>query len=330
MIRLPDDDALLELVHRHWRDGEVRLRPPLRGTHNLTRIVVADRPIAVLRLYQTLDHDRVLAEHRLLDRLATADLPFRVPAPRPARDGATVVESPWGAVSLVDWIEGRRPDLDRIDAARTAGRALGRLAAALACVPAKDAPFDWLSTDLGRAELGDTMITALGAAGLPGDQVDWLHDHSDMQVRGAKLPAQIIHRDVGAYNLLAVDDPEIRITGVIDFEFAGRDLRVNDLTILLYQSGYLNGDDWRTRTTALLEGYAETVRLDPAEIMIIPELILARAIGAVGWRANLWQRGAARLEDVASRVPDAVQTQRWITRHGAELIDVLSCVIGAG
>lgn len=134
---------------------------------------------------------------------------------------------------------------------------------------------------------------------------------------------QIIHCDVGAYNLLAVDDPGIRITGVIDFEFAGRDLRVNDPTILLYQSGFLDGDDWRTRTTALVEGYAEVVRLGPAEIMIIPELIMARALGAVGWRANRWWGGVAPLEAVAARIPDAVQTELWIARHGAELIDIL-------
>ncbi|GAB3762254.1 phosphotransferase enzyme family protein [Microlunatus parietis] len=323
VISPPDDDALLELVHRHWPVGEVRLRPPPRGTHNLTRIVVADRPIAVLRLYQTLDHDRVLAEHRLLARLAAAGLPFRVPTPRPTRDGATVIESRWGAVSLIDWIEGQRPDLGRDDTARAAGRALGRLDAALAGVPAKDAPFDWLSTDVGRAGLDHAMITALAAAGLPGDQVDWLHDHSGSPLGTANLPVQIIHCDVGAYNLLAIDDPAIRITGVIDFEFAGRDLRVFDLTILLYQSGYLHDPDWRTRTTALVGGYAEAVRLDPAEIMIIPELIMARALGAVGWRAGLWRRGAVSVEDVAARIPDAVRTERWIGRHRAELIDIL-------
>lgn len=319
----PDDHTLLEVVRRHWPLGEARLLPPPRGTHNLTRIVVADRPIAVLRLYQTLDHDRVLAEHRLLARLATAGLPFRLPTPRPARDGATVVESRWGAISLIDWIEGQRPDLDRVDAARAAGRALGRLDAALARVPAKDAPFDWLSADLDRARLDHAMITELGAAGLPGDQADWLHDHVGIQFPTANLPSQIIHSDLGAYNLLAVDHPESRVTGVIDFEFAGRDLRVNDLAILLYQSDYLNGDHWRTRATALIEGYSEAVRPGPAEIMIIPELIRARALGAVGWRANRWRSGAARLEEVAARIPDAARTELWIGRHGAELIDIL-------
>lgn len=320
MITPPDDDALLELLRRHWPVGDARLRMSVSGTNNLTRIVVTDRPIGVLRLYQNLDHDRVLAEHRLLARLAGSGLPYRVPAPWSTFGGATVIDSRWGAVSVIDWIDGDRPDLDRPDALRAAGRALAELDVALADVPTDDAPFDWLGTDIRKADLDHGLVAALGAAGLRRDRIDWLHDHVGTPIRTAGLPVQVIHCDFAASNLLAVDG---KITGFLDFEVAGRDLRANDLAIMLFQSGCLDGPDWSRLTAALVAGYAEAVRLEPAEIMIVPDLIMARALGTVGWRATRWRAGVASLQDVADRIPDAVDTERWLETNSAELVEIL-------
>ncbi|GAB3765116.1 phosphotransferase enzyme family protein [Microlunatus parietis] len=317
---------LSALLARNW-SIEAVLTAPARGTNNLMRIVhdagePTGRPLGLIRVYQNLDHDRVIREHRLLDRLAGAGLPFRVPRPRPAADGRTVIETEAGPVSLIDWIDGSRPDLDRPEALRAAGRALGRLDAALADVPAEAAPFDWTTPDLALAGIDDDRIDALVAAGLAAEQVAWLRDHSGPPPRRDGLPLQVIHEDFGASNLLAAGPPTV-ITGVIDFEVAGRDLRANELAIALDQSGALDGPDWREKSRALATGYGEALRLDDAEIAEQPLLIMERTLGTVGWRTGRWLAGHDSLEDVAERIEASRTAERWLARNAAELVDLL-------
>lgn len=324
MIEL--ERELSALLARHWSIDAV-LTAPARGTNNLMRIVhraadPAGTPLGLVRLYRNLDHDRVLREHRLLERLAGAGLPFGVPRLRPAEDGRTVIETEAGPVSLVDWIDGARPDLSRPEALRAAGRALGLLDAALADVPTEEAPFDWTSPDLALAGIDEGRIDALAAAGLAAEQVAWLRDHAGSPPRRAGLPLQVIHEDFGASNLLAAGPPTV-ITGVIDFEVAGRDLRANELAIALDQSGALDGPDWREKTLALATGYGEALRLDDAEIAEQPLLIMGRTLGTVGWRTGRWLAGHDTLEDVADRIEASRAAERWLAGNTAELVDLL-------
>ena len=320
---MPTDAELLALAARHWPIAGATLTAPERGTNNVIRVVSTDRPIGTLRIYQNLDHDRVAREHRLLRRLAAAGLPFRVPRPWPTGDGATLIESPWGAISLIDWIDGQRPDLERPDAARAAGRALAELDRALAEVSVADAPFDWLGPDLARATIDSGLVTALADAGLPDDRADWLRQRAVPPVRDPGLPVQVIHCDPAASNLLVLEGPRLEVSGILDFEVAGRDLRINDLVILLFQSGCLDGADWPAKTGELVAGYAEVITPGPAEIMIIPSLIAARALGTVGWRATRWRTGLDSVPDVADRIDEARRTELWLDRNGEPLIALL-------
>jgi Ser/Thr protein kinase RdoA (MazF antagonist) len=323
MIMMPTDAELFALAALHWPIAGAVLTAPERGTNNLIRVVSTDRPIGTLRIYQNLDHDRVLREHRLLQRLAAAGLPYRVPRPWPTGDGATLIESPWGAISLIDWIDGHRPELDRPDAARAAGRAMAELDRALTEVPAADAPFDWLGPDLALATIDPYLVSALADGGLPDDRAAWLRQRAVPPVRDPALPVQIIHCDPAASNLLVTEDPGLAISGILDFEVAGRDLRINDLVILLFQSGVLDGEDWPAKTAELVRGYAVVITPDPAEIMIIPSLIAARALGTVGWRATRWRTGLDSVQDVSDRIAEAQRTEHWLDRHQDELLSVL-------
>ncbi|MFC7619901.1 phosphotransferase enzyme family protein [Microlunatus sp. GCM10028923] len=320
------DRELSALLARHWSIDAV-LTEPARGTNNLMRIVhaaadPAGRPLGLIRVYQNLDLDRVRREHRLLDRLAGAGLPFRVPRLRPADDGRTVIETGTGPVSLIDWIDGDRPDLDRPEALRAAGRALGRLDAALADVPAAEAPFDWTTPDLALAGIDDGRIDALADAGLAAEQVAWLRDHAGPPPRPDGLPLQVIHEDFAASNLLAQGPPTV-IAGVIDFEVAGRDLRANELAIALDQTGALDGPDWQQKTRALATGYGEAVRLEQAEITEQPRLIMGRTLGTVGWRTGRWLAGHDTLAEVADRIEAARTAERWLARNTTELVELL-------
>lgn len=319
----PTDDELFALAARHWPIADAVLSAPGQGTNNLIRVVSTDRPVATLRIYRNLDHDRVVREHRLLRRLAAAGLSFRVPRPWPTSDGVTLIESPWGPVGLLDWIDGRRPDLGHADAARAAGRALAELDQALAAVPVGDAPFDWLGPDLGVATIDLDLVAALADAGLARAQVEWLRARAVPPVRPPDLPVQVIHTDPAAGNFLVDDASGAKISGILDFEVAGRDLRINDLVSLLFQSTALDGPDWPATTAALAGGYAEVITPDPAEIMIIPSLIAARALGSVGWRATRWRTGLDAVSEVVTRITGAQRTERWLEHHGDHLLDVL-------
>lgn len=138
----------------------------------------------------------------------------------------------------------------------------------------------------------------------------------------------MIHADLGAGNLLATAGPEPMIAGVLDFEVAGRDLRVNDLVVLLFQSGCLAGADWPARTAALADGFGEVLRLRPAEIMIVPELITARGLGSGGRRAARRRTGVSSVDEVADRVRAAQATEQWVTAHGPALVELLGRRLG--
>ena len=56
------------------------------------------------------------------------------------------------------------------------------------------------------------------------------------------------------------------MTGVLDFELAGPDARVQDLLVGLLLSGALAGPGWARRAAALVRGHAAVLRLDQAEI----------------------------------------------------------------
>jgi Ser/Thr protein kinase RdoA (MazF antagonist) len=103
-------------------------------------------------------------------------------------------------------------------------------------------------------------------------------------------------------------------------EIAGADFGVQDPLVALSQSGALDGDRWQPFTAAFLRGYAAVRPLTPAEVRAFPELLLARALGSVLWRAGRWRRGQARLAEVTERIIQLQETRRWLDEHAAELV----------
>jgi 4-aminobutyrate aminotransferase-like enzyme/Ser/Thr protein kinase RdoA (MazF antagonist) len=102
-----------------------------------------------------------------------------------------------------------------------------------------------------------------------------------------KLPASALHGDVTLSNLLLAGG---RISGVIDFGDMHHTARVADLAIgltsLLRESGDLWADAGR-----FLDGYQRVLPLEPAEVELIGELVLARSAASVlisAWRAPLY------------------------------------------
>jgi homoserine kinase type II len=316
----------------HWGIGSgAEITPAARGSNNRTVLVSEGDRRWVLRISQNLSADQVLAEHRLLARLRRCDLPFALPRPVPAVTGYTVAETADGPATLCHWIAGVRPDLSSKPVLERIGAGLGQLSAALSSVPHADAPQHWGDGPLAAvpAGVGAAELIAELAAGIGPRQTQLLTasaaraDASWHQCAARHLPVQVVHGDVGPSNVL-VDDDTGELTGILDFEIAGADFRVQDLVATLMLFGALEGPEWPARAAAVIRGVASTLRLDPAEIDAVPELLVCRAVGSTLWRAGRWRRGLADLEDVAERVRVLVATMTFVSQSGDLLRDLLA------
>jgi homoserine kinase type II len=299
----------------------------LRGTNNRTLVVTAGDARFVLRISQNLTTSQVRAEHRLLARLRGAGMPFAVPEPVPTVAGEFLTETTAGPATVTRWLPGARPDLSDPPALARFGTAVGQLSVALGGVPRQDAPHDWLTSQQVHPDVPDVaeLCDELAQAGIGSEltrlvlgfeQGAWLTGS------GASLPAQVVHGDMAASNVLAdIDTGEV--TAILDFEIAGADLRVQDLVIGLKQSGALDAPDWERLTTALVRGYCSAQELTQGEAAAVPDLLLSRAMGTVIWRAGRWRRGQAGLGEVSDRLHDLAYARRWLAAHGSELRDLL-------
>ena len=228
---------------------------------------------------------------------------------------------------MTKWLPGVRPDLSNEQALERFGRAIGQLSVVLGQVPRQDAPHDWLicphvhpdAKDV--AELCRKLVAA--CMQLRTDQArDNLRTGLVADRASAGLPVQIVHGDVGASNVLA-DERTGAVTAILDFEIAGAELRVQDLVVGLTHSGALDAPDWQRRAAALARGYCGARELTEAEATAVPDLLLARAMGTVLWRAGRWCRGQASLDDVSVRLRLLAAANVWLAAHGSELRDVL-------
>jgi homoserine kinase type II len=306
-----------------------------RGCNNRTYAVAHRGRRWVLRISQNLSTAQARAEHRLLGQVRAADLPFGVPVPVPTLAGDTVAETPAGPATLCRWIPGMRPDLDTEPALERFGRVIGLLSQALRTVPWSDAPQDWRGDPLrAHPDAPETaeLVRALRDAGLPPARVRRLeaaacHVVPGTPETGGGLPAQVVHGDLGASNAL-VDERTGEVTGVLDFEMAGPDARVQDLLIGLLLSGALAGPGWACRAAALVRGHAAVLPLNQAEIQAVPDLLVLRCVGSVFWRAGRWRRGQATLSDVADRVAVLEAVAAWLAVHRGRLLTVLAAAGG--
>ena len=304
------------------------IAPDEQGTNNRTFLVRHGQQRYVLRVSGFLSVAEVRAEHRILRRLRQGGLPFQVPEPVAALDGQTVTGTPAGPAAVCRWLPGVRPGMDGEAAFERFGRTAGLLGAALADVPLGYALRDW-RTDPRWVRPNDppagVLCGQLRSAGMSAGQAELL----DAAARRAgrwwpgtrSLPAQMIHGDLAPSNVLA--DPDTgEVTGLLDFELAGAGFRVQDILAALYNSTALGAPDWPRRTAAFLRGCASVRRLEPAEVAALPELLIARSLGSVLWRAARWRAGLGRFGEVPAHVGRLEATARWLAANEDAFLSV--------
>jgi len=135
------------------------------------------------------------------------------------------------------------------------------------------------------------------------------------------LPVQIIHGDLAPSNVLA-GPATGEVTGLLDFELAGAGFRVQDILAALYNSTALRAPDWPRRTAAFLRGCASVRRLEPAEVAALPELLIARSLGSVLWRAARWRAGAGRFGEVTAQADRLEATRLWLASNEDAFLSV--------
>jgi Ser/Thr protein kinase RdoA (MazF antagonist) len=84
----------------------------------------------------------------------------------------------------------------------------------------------------------------------------------------------------------------------------------------------LRAPDWLRGTAAFLRGCALVRRLQPAEVAALPELLVARALGSVLWRAARWRAGLERFDEATAHVGRLEATTRWLAANEDAFLSV--------
>jgi homoserine kinase type II len=312
---------------RPWAITPRTIRRTEHGLNNESYFVDAAEGQFVARVYRnTAEPSRVRDEHDLLGRLALQELPFRVPMPTKTADGDTlaVLETPDGPrlTALFERIPGEPAGIDTPNA-RLAGRALAQLDRAMGQLdlpvrsPATIRDVHPLVPDpfgaIDDLDLGDRAKSVRALF----DHVDATHD----AIAGS-LPRQIVHGDFAFINVLVKDG---KITGMLDFEFAGPDLRAADLACAMYITTVRGGDQQRwPLLEALAAGYRRSLPLDPSEVAAIPDLMRRRsAFGLIHWIGR-YRQGIAPKREPLERVGRAAMLGDWLDANAARAAAVVA------
>jgi homoserine kinase type II len=292
------------------------------GLNNDSYFVDAAEGQFVARIYRnTADPARVRYEHELLAHLALQELPFAVPTlvKTTAGDTLAVLETASGPrlAALFQRIPGEPAPID-VPHARRAGRALAQLDAAFGRLriplraPATIRDVHPLVPDpiaaLDGLDLGDHYRSARTLI----EQVDGAHD-----ALVGSLPLQIVHGDFAFPNVLVEGG---HVTGFLDFEFAGPDIRAADLACAMYITT-VRGDPaqrWPL-LEALIAGYRRSLPLDPAEAAAIPDLMRRRsAFGLIHWIGR-FRLGIATRQEPLDRIGRGALLTEWLDANAARV-----------
>lgn len=253
-------EALATFLQRYDVGTLVSCKGIAEGVENSNYLVDTTGGRFILTLYEKRVAARDLPYFMsLLDHLADRGLP--VPPAIKDRQGIEVHELEGRPACLIKFLPGVSLSHPTPAQASNAGRAMGRMHAALMDFPLKRENtmgfHHWpaLFDRCGRAldEIRPGLYDDLGF------QLDDVRN-----CWSTALPSGTIHADLFPDNVLVQGDD---VSGLIDFYFACTDLRAYDVAVMhtawCFDSSGFNVD-W-TLGSALISGYQEVVPLEPAE-----------------------------------------------------------------
>ncbi|RPJ26841.1 MAG: hypothetical protein EHM33_10115 [Chloroflexi bacterium] len=303
--------------------------PITQGVNNLTQVIETPAGSYILRSYRA---DRALEQIRyelgVLKRFQGRILPFQVPIPIPTMTGELFAVLSETVVSLSPRLPGSPPPNDNLEQAYAAGEALAQLVKALAElqveITSQIAPFPpsgdfavWSGIPIIPANLLQDLPLAKE------EREQLLRIVEETQALSPSLyqtlPRQIIHRDYDQSNILMEGNS---VTGVLDFEFCGPDLRVLDLAYALSQwpSGLWNtGKEWAI-IDAFGKGYLRQQDLSIVELEALPLVFRLRATTSLFFHLGRFAQGVETAEEILERIQETLTTEAWLQIHAQELV----------
>ncbi len=320
--------------------GPWHIAPLLGGTNNaIWRADAADGQSYVLRLSTDLTRiPHIHYEAELLQALSQQNLPFHLPVPLRANNGEIVVlfehEQEASALAtlsplLPGYLQDRPPERHDPLSASHAGLTLALLDHALATLPELQLPDGYtpLPTFGELAHWHPLVSDPLSAVEqLPIDceqakQIRTFLNDVIESVSGlyATLPRQILHRDYDPGNILL---DQQRVTAVLDFEFAGRDIRVLDLCVALswWPADLLGtGKEWDL-IDAFGTAYTHQFFLSEEELLAIPVVFRLRDATSFVHRMGRYLAGMETETRMQGRVKHSLWREAWLSTHRKTLL----------
>jgi len=287
------------------------------GGSNETWFVRSDAGEHLLRLYVDKRTEAIRFEHELLRRLATVSLTFRTPLPLEtgASDTFAIEVDSARPGALFRRIEGEHLDDDDASGIGKAAAAFASLDIALAGIERMDNAAPVFSGDLRAVHRAITDPAQVEeVAGSAARALVEAAAETTTPIYSS-LPTQLTHGDFALGNVLVRAG---RVRGVVDFEYAGRNVRAAELARALRQVLTKGAREqlWRP----VLHGYLTTLSLDPAEIAALPALVLLQAAVIVVWWAGRRADGLTTAETLAGHVDHALSVRDWIGANSTLLV----------
>jgi len=321
--------------------GPWQLSPLLGGTNNtMWRADTPDGQSYVLRLCADLSRaPRIRYEAQLLQALSDKDPPFRLPVPLKATSGDILVrfEHEQGTETIATLsprlpgnLHDRPPERNDLLSASHAALTLAWLDKALATLPEIPSPDGYtpLPTFGELAHwhpLASDPLAAVERLPVDREQVKHIQAFFTEVIENvpslyAALPQQVLHRDYDPGNILL---DQQRVTAVLDFEFAGRDIRVLDLCVALswWPVNLLGtGKEWDL-IDVFGAAYTHQTALSEEELLALPTVFRLRDATSLVHRMGRYLAGMETATRMQRRVEHSLWRENWVSAHQQTLLD---------
>jgi homoserine kinase type II len=278
-------------------------------------------------------------EAQLLQALEDEDPPFRLPVPLKATSGDIIVrfEHEQGTETIATLspllpghLHDRPPERNDPLSASHAALTLAWLDKTLAMLPDMQPPDGYIPLptfgELAHWHpLASDPLAAVERLPIDREQVKQLRALLTEVLENvpslyATLPQQVLHRDYDPGNILLEQQ---RVTAVLDFEFAGRDIRILDLCVALswWPVNLLGtGKEWDL-IDVFGAAYTHQMALSEEELLALPAVFRLRDATSLVHRMGRYLAGMETETRMQSRVEHSLWREAWLSVHQKTLLD---------
>ena len=271
-------------------------------------------------------------EHDLLTWLATQPLSFAVPAPIQTKSGHTLYQDENGHHILMPLLQGQCPDHKDPIQIQAVGAALGELHTTLNTYPTTPRPHAVPFSNLKNIHPHVPNPETLTPKDLKWQSTPksdklcgwWREEVASLNTfltdTYPTLPTQVIHGDIAPSNTLYHNN---KISAVLDFEFAGPDVRIIDVAsgFKFSMRTWENDAPWQIGKH-FYQGYQSQVTLTPLEhTSLITIMCLRDMVSTIWW---LGRNLADNQTPNPNRMEEFRDFKTWLTTNRTRLEDLWS------